>query len=140
MITALQQLKVSTQAQQRTINSLLDVLRQESYQNLLVRHLIWGAKNPLIKLGRDLKQPGDPNRYPYEKFGIFVGRNYTDQGKITETTGLTDEGDLGQIVAWNDEPKWGLWREGSECDKAQGSYGFFFKPDVQKTDTIYLYR
>jgi len=140
MITALQQLKIGTPTQRNTINSLLDVLKQKSYEKLLVRHLIWGAKNPLIKLGRDIKPKDDPTRYPYEKFGIFVGRNFTNQGMITETTGLTDEGHIGQIVAWNNQPNWGLWREGSECDKAQGSYGFFFKPNLQKTDTIHLYR
>ena len=71
--TALQQLKIGTPTQRNTINSLLDVLKQKSYEKLLVRHLIWGAKNPLIKLGRDIKPKDDPTRYPYEKFGIFVG-------------------------------------------------------------------
>ena len=71
--TALHQLRIGTQAQRNTINSLLDVLKQKSYQTLLVRHLIWGTKNPLIKLGRDIKPKSDPTRYPYEKYGIFVG-------------------------------------------------------------------
>lgn len=140
MITAIHQLKVGTETQRNTINSLLRVLKQKSYETLLVRHLIWGAKNPLIKLGRDIKPKTDPTRYPYEKFGIFVGRNYTDQGKLTETTGLTDEGHIGKITAFNDQPKWGIWIEGSECDKAQGSYGFFFKAGIQKTDRIHLFR
>jgi len=141
MITALHQLRIGTQAQRNTINSLLDVLKQKSYQTLLVRHLIWGTKNPLIKLGRDIKPKSDPTRYPYEKYGIFVGRNFTDQGKLTEATGLVeDDGYLGEIQAWNDKPEWGLWRKGSDCDKARGSYGIFFKPQLSKEDRIYLYR
>jgi len=140
MMTAIHQLKVGTATQRNTINSLLDVLKQKSYETLLVRHLIWGAKNPLIKLGRDIKPKTDPTRYPYEKYGIFVGRNFTNQGKLTETTGLTEEGHIGKITAYNDQPKWGIWREGSECDKAQGSYGFFFKSGIQKTDRIHLFR
>merc|ERR1719219_746954 len=115
-LTAIHQLKVGTETQRNTINSLLRVLKQKSYETLLVRHLIWGTKNPLIKLGRDIKPKSDPTRYPYEKYGIFVGRNFTDQGKLTEATGLVeDDGYLGEIQAWNDKPEWGLWRKGSDC-------------------------
>ena len=53
---------------------------------------------------------------------FFLQRNFTDQGKLTEATGLVeDDGYLGQIQAWNDKPEWGLWRKGSDCDKARYS-------------------
>lgn len=55
------------------IGSLVEVLEQEVYDTMLVREFIWGKKSPFIKLGRDIYKNEPKKRYPYEKFGMFVG-------------------------------------------------------------------
>ena len=105
----------------QAIGSLVDILDQRLYNRILVREYIWGQKHPLIKLGRDLEK--DPKkRFPYDKYGLLVGRNYTNTGKATVATGLDGTGYLFKLLQWDDSDFLNIWKPGSECDKPRLVY------------------
>ena len=62
----------------KAIGSLVEILDQKPYETYLVREFIWGLKHPLVKLGRDV-ETNPKKKYPYEKFGMFVGKNLHEQ-------------------------------------------------------------
>ena len=113
---ALQQMKTGPKVARDAIGSLVEILKQKLYDTYMVREYIWGMYHPLIKLGRDVER--DPRKkYPYEKFGMLVGRNYSNNGKATIYSGLESKGYLGELLKWDDKENLNLWQPGSDCDK-----------------------
>ena len=92
----------------RTIGPILKVLDQEKFLTQTVRKVLFGAANPLIKLANDVLPPDQ--RWPYQLYGLFVGKNAsTDAGTLEVLSGLHPGDSLGQIVAVNGKKKLDWW-------------------------------
>lgn len=138
MFVALHQIKNGPSFVSRSFQRILERLKQTAFEKTTIRKIIWGQKNPLIRLGREIIR--DPRfKYPYENYGMLVGKNMTDNGKARINTGLGEEGYLGEILKWNDEDGLKFWKEGSQCDRPVGTEGIFFKPNMKNTDTVQLF-
>jgi len=137
MLALLHQMRYGPQILDKAVNSLLNILDQKATQDHVVREYLWGEKSDLVKLGRDIAY-GQANRYPYEQFGLYIGKNNTDNGKLRVNTGLSGAGTLGRIVAFRGKQQYGKWEAGSECDKVRGTDGLVYKSGLSKADRIYL--
>ena len=59
---------------QKTVASLASTLGQKPYVTQTVREMLWGYDNPLLSLGKTLREFYNPDVfYPFDKFGLFVG-------------------------------------------------------------------
>jgi len=138
-LTLLHQIKYGPSVLRQSVNSLLDVLNQDGIQSQFVRPLLWGAPNDLVKLGRDV-MPDKPNRYPYEEFGLLIGTNDTDSGKMQWNSGLEDQSQTNRIISWKGQSQLGTWQIGTQCDTVKGSSdGLLSQPGITKKDRIFLF-
>jgi len=120
------------------LGSMLEILDQKPFVTVTVKEILWGYENPLIQLGRDIFE-GD-QAYPFDEFGLFVGKNGTSPGNLTIKTGIDDILNLGKVVAWNDETELDFWRKGSACNKIKGTDGSLFHPNILQNETLYLFQ
>lgn len=136
MIAALRAMKDGTPLIRRAIGSILDVLNQERFVTLPVRKLLFGYSNPLLKLGRDVL----PNemKWPHATFGLFVGKNATADGTLEALTGNGNPNDLGEFTKFNGKEKL-TWWSGDKCNEVKGTDGFIYKPNLSKSENIYLF-
>lgn len=140
MLTALHQMKYGPPVLRKSLNTLLDILQQESFPNFFVRDLLWGMKSDLTKLGRDIGF-GPVSKYPYDKFGLYLGINGTDNGKMTVNIGPMGKGILPavDIVSKRGKSEFGVWQKGSDCDTVRGSDGVLFDPkEVAKKTRLHV--
>jgi len=139
MLALLHQMKYGPKVLERAANALLEVLNQKSLQTHVVREYMWGEKNDLVKLGRDIAY-GKASRFPYEKFGLYIGKNDTDNGKLRVSSGMRAGGPpIGSVLSWRGKQVFDVWKPESQCDAVRGSDGLLFKPGLTKEETIYLF-
>ena len=119
------------------LGSMLEILKQTPFVQLTVSQILWGYENQLIQLAKGIF-PED-QAYPFDKFGLFTGKNGTFPGILTTMTGQSDVKDVGRVTAWNDETELKFWRENSECNKIKGTDGSSFPPDIMPNTTLYLF-
>ena len=117
------------------LGSMLEILKQTPFVSLKVSEILWGYENQLIQLARGIFPEG--KAYPFEKFGLFVGKNGTFPGILTTMTGQTGLQDVGRVLAWNGETKLDFWK--GECNKIKGTDGSSFPPDLMPNTTLYLF-
>lgn len=75
---------------------------------------------------------------PEAMFGLFYGKNDTDDGLYRIYRGNENSKMLGFISAWNNESKLSFWTADS-CNMINGTDASLFPPNVQKTDKLYIY-
>lgn len=114
---------------------MLEILKQTPFVQLKVSEILWGYENKLIQLAKDIF-PED-QAYPFDKFGLFAGKNSTVPGILTAMTGQSDVHDVGRVTAWNGEPQLKFWKD--ECNKIKGTDGSTFPPDILPNTTLYLF-
>lgn len=118
------------------LGSLLDILKQDILAPLRVRDILWGYDHPLVKLGKDIMPP--ERRFPFELFGLLVGRNATPSGRIRLSTGIADVADLAKVVSYQGRKRLKWWK-GHHCNAIKGTDGSLFHPGVTKNETLQVF-
>ena len=117
------------------LGSMLEILKQTPFVELTVSDILWGYENSLIQLAKGIF-PED-KAYPFEKFGLFAGKNDTYPGILTTMTGQSSVEDVGRVVSWNGETKLDFWKD--ECNQIKGTDGSSFPPGILPNTTLYLF-
>jgi len=101
-----------------------------------VSDLLWGYDEKLFKASQFLPDPP-----PFEKFGLFLERDTSDENILGEYSMYTGEGDpykLATIHSYNGNTEMSFWND-SQCDKVHGSDGASFNPYIKKNDTLWFF-
>jgi len=138
MISALNAMKFGSPLVRRALGSVLNVLKQDQFISSTVRKVLFGISNPLLKLGNDVLP--EEKKYPFPLFGLFVGRNGTSrrEAKLTAKTGIKNRDETGQLYQFKGKSKLDWW-SGDYCNQITGTDGFVYKPEVEKSETLYIF-
>lgn len=69
--------------------------------------MMWGYDDPLLKLGKSILPEG--KRVPFDKFGLFYGKNNTAGHVFTVFTGQEKLSDYARIDVWNGKERLDFW-------------------------------
>ncbi|XP_040570236.1 scavenger receptor class B member 1 [Lepeophtheirus salmonis] len=136
MIAAMAKLKNSSSLIKIALLSILQVFNQKPFVKLSVKKILWGYHNPLIKLGNDIL-PRD-ERFPFDKFGILIGKNGSTSGKFKIHSGVDNLSNLGEIMSFRGKDKLDVW-SGDQCNDIRGTDGTIFPPGFAKNKTLYVF-
>jgi len=101
-----------------------------------VTDLLWGYDEKLFKAAQF---SGDPP--PFEKFGLFLDRDTSDENLLGEYSMYTGEGNpykLATIHSYDGNTEMSFWND-SQCNKVHGSDGASFNPYIKKNDTLWFF-
>lgn len=121
----------SNSAYEVVIRGLHDVWMKRS-----VTDLLWGYDEKLFKAGQFSADPP-----PFEKFGLFLDKDTSNENILGEYSMYTGEGDpykLSTIHSYNGKTEMSFWND-SQCDKVHGSDGASFNPYIKKSDTLWFF-
>jgi len=121
----------------KALGSMLEIFNQTLFVELTVRDILWGYDNKLIALSRSLFPEG--KAYPYEKFGLFNGKNQTVEALMTTWTGQKNLLDVGKVYSWDDQTELDFWKNDSMCNAIKGTDGSTFHPEIQRDETLHIF-
>jgi len=101
-----------------------------------VTDLLWGYDEKLFKAGQFFADPP-----PFEKFGLFLDKDTSNENILGEYSMYTGEGDpykLSTIHSYNGKTEMSFWND-SQCNKVHGSDGASFNPYIKKNDTLWFF-
>jgi len=127
----------STKIVKKAMATLLDILKLEPFRAVSVQDIIWGYDDPLIKLAKQVLPEG--KRVPFDKFGIFVGKNATPSDVYTVLTGKKMLKNFAQISVYAGKSSLGVWGT-DECNTIRGSDGTGFPAMLNENSTVYIYQ
>lgn len=107
------------------------------FKSLTVSEIIWGFKDPNIDKVRGLIQKLFNLTIP-DEFGIFYGKNDTDDGVYTINAGAEDLSKLGVIKSWNGKSSVPYWNT-PQCRQINGSDGTIFPPYRDKNSHLFIF-
>ncbi|KAI5278887.1 lysosome membrane protein 2 [Manis pentadactyla] len=123
-------------AQIHFLRELIEALLEAYQQTLFVTHtvdeLLWGYKDEILSLINIFK----PDISPY--FGLFYGRNGTDDGDYVFLTGKDNYLNFSKIVEWNGKTSLDWWTTDS-CNMINGTDGDSFHPLISKDEVLYIF-
>ncbi|XP_006871642.1 PREDICTED: lysosome membrane protein 2 isoform X1 [Chrysochloris asiatica] len=123
-------------SQKHFLRSLIVVIMKAYQQKLFVIHtvheLLWGYKDELLSLISVFK----PNISPY--FGLFYGKNGTNDGDYVFLTGEDNYRNFSKIVEWNGKKSLDWWGTES-CNMINGTDGDSFHPLITKDEILYVF-
>lgn len=75
---------------------------------------------------------------PNNTFGLFYGKNNSEEGVFDIGTGSIDSKEIGQVFTYNNVTELKYWRS-NYCNMINGSDGSQFKPGLSKTDSVHVF-
>uniref|UniRef100_K9J176 Putative plasma membrane glycoprotein cd36 n=1 Tax=Desmodus rotundus TaxID=9430 RepID=K9J176_DESRO len=117
---------------QMLIQALLKAYQQSFFVTRTVHDLLWGYKDELLAL----IHPFRPDVSPY--FGLYYGRNGTNDGDYVFLTGEDNYLDFSKIVEWNGKTSLDWWAT-DKCNMINGTDGDTFHPLITKDETLYVF-
>ncbi|XP_004703268.1 lysosome membrane protein 2 [Echinops telfairi] len=123
-------------AQNRFLRGIIEAMMKAYEQKMFVTHtvhdLLWGYKDELLSLISVFK----PDISPY--FGLFYGKNGTNDGDYVFLTGEDSYLNFTKIVEWNGKKSLSWW--GTEkCNMINGTNGDSFHPLITKDEILYVF-
>ncbi len=117
------------------LNMVVESLEYKPWVRRTVGELSWGYEEPLFKLA-SYTLPSPP---PFEKFGLFTGKNNSELPTFyTMHTGRDDFRKFSHIFEADGKEQMGFWGS-EECDHVKGSDGGAFNPYISKEDELRLF-
>nr|KAF6393617.1 scavenger receptor class B member 2 [Pipistrellus kuhlii] len=117
---------------QRIIRALLKAYRQEFFVTRTVHELLWGYKDEILSLIHPFK----PDIPPY--FGLYYGKNGTNDGDYVFLTGEDNYLNFSKIVEWNGKTSLSWWTT-DKCNMINGTDGDTFHPLITKDEVLYVF-
>ncbi|XP_022361828.1 lysosome membrane protein 2 isoform X2 [Enhydra lutris kenyoni] len=123
-------------AQLRFLRELIEALLKAYQQTLFVTHtvheLLWGYKDEILSLINVFK----PEISPY--FGLYYGKNGTNDGDYVFLTGEDNYLNFSKIVEWNGKTSLDWWTT-DRCNMINGTDGDSFHPLIDKEEILYVF-
>lgn len=116
----------------RMIEALLKAYQQKLFVTHTVHELLWGYKDEILSL-INIFQPDIP---PY--FGLFYGKNGTNDGDYVFLTGEDSYLNFTKIVQWNGKTSLDWWAT-DRCNMINGTDGDSFHPLVTQDEILYAF-
>ncbi|XP_044536039.1 lysosome membrane protein 2 isoform X1 [Gracilinanus agilis] len=118
------------------LKEILEGLLKTYQQKLFVIHsaheLLWGYKDELFSLISIFKSDISPY------FGLFYGKNGTDDGDYLFLTGEDNYLNFTKIVEWKGKRSLNWWAA-EKCNMINGTDGNSFHPLISKEETLYIF-
>ncbi|XP_007947226.1 lysosome membrane protein 2 [Orycteropus afer afer] len=118
------------------LKEIIEAMMKAYQQKLFVVHtvhdLLWGYKDELLSLISVFR----PDISPY--FGLFYGKNGTNDGDYVFLTGEDNYLNFTKIVEWNGKKSLDWWRT-EKCNMINGTDGDSFHPLITKDETLYVF-
>ncbi|XP_010981415.3 lysosome membrane protein 2 [Camelus dromedarius] len=114
------------------IEALLKAYQQKLFVTRTVHELLWGYKDEILSLINVFK----PDISPY--FGLFYGKNGTNDGDYVFLTGEDNYLNFSKIVEWNGKTSLDWWTA-DECNMINGTDGDSFHPLITKDEVLYVF-
>ncbi|XP_029090525.1 lysosome membrane protein 2 [Monodon monoceros] len=114
------------------IEALLKAYQQKLFVTHTVDELLWGYKDEILSLINIFK----PDISPY--FGLFYGKNGTNDGDYVFLTGEDNYLNFCKIVEWNGKTSLDWWTA-DECNMINGTDGDSFHPLITKDEVLYVF-
>jgi len=111
-------------------------LEYRAWMTRNVTDLLWGYDEKLFKAATYFSDAP-----PFEKFGLFLNRDSSDENVLGEYSMYTGEGDpykLATIHSYDGKTEMNFWND-SYCNKVHGSDGASFNPYIKKDDTLWFF-
>ncbi|XP_037070261.1 uncharacterized protein LOC119091556 [Pollicipes pollicipes] len=136
MISAAEKARFQPLTARLTTSSLLEVLEETPIITRSVHQLVYGYRDPLLKLAKDIQPPGQS--LPYESFGYFVGKNNSVEKTMLINTGQSDWRRIGMIERYDGSRTLPFWNT-RQCNMVNGSDGTVYPPGGDENTTVYLF-
>lgn len=114
------------------IEALLKTYQQKLFVTHTVHDLLWGYKDELMSL-INIFRPDIP-----AYFGLFYGKNGTNDGDYVFLTGEDSYLNFTKIVQWNGKPSLDWWTT-DRCNMINGTDGDSFHPLITKDELLYVF-
>ncbi|XP_003774359.1 lysosome membrane protein 2 [Sarcophilus harrisii] len=129
-ITAMEWTKINVLKE--ILEGLLKTYQQKLFVTHTVHDLLWGYKDELFSLISIFK----PDISPY--FGLFYGKNGTDDGDYLFLTGEDSYLNFTKILEWNGRRSLNWWTS-EKCNMINGTDGNSFHPLISKDELLYVF-
>lgn len=114
------------------IEALLKAYQQKLFVTHTVHELLWGYKDELLSLINVFK----PEIPAY--FGLYYGKNGTNDGDYVFLTGEDNYLNFTKIVQWNGKMSLDWWTT-DKCNMINGTDGDSFHPLVTNNEILYVF-
>ncbi|KAG8515212.1 Lysosome membrane protein 2, partial [Galemys pyrenaicus] len=114
------------------IEALLKAFEQKLFVTHTVHELLWGYKDEIMSLVNIFK----PEIPAY--FGLFYGKNGTNDGDYVFLTGEDSYLNFTKIVQWNGKMSLDWWTT-DRCNMINGTDGDSFHPLITKDEVLYVF-
>ncbi|XP_076351833.1 lysosome membrane protein 2-like isoform X1 [Tachypleus tridentatus] len=123
------------------LSSLLESYNEQLFVNRTVRQILFeGYEVPLLKDLTNLAKPflDIPTILPNNTFGVFYGKNNSDDGIYSIYTGSRGVKHFGLVETWRNQSSLSFWHS-KYCNMINGTDGSMFSPFVDKSDILYIF-
>ncbi|XP_076999234.1 lysosome membrane protein 2 isoform X1 [Tamandua tetradactyla] len=114
------------------IEAMLKAYPQKLFVTHTVHNLLWGYKDEILSLISTLI----PDISPY--FGLFYGKNGTNDGNYVFLTGEDNYLNFTKILEWNGKTTLDWWTT-EKCNMINGTDGDSFHPLITKDEVLYVF-
>uniref|UniRef100_A0A6A7G0B9 Scavenger receptor class B member 1 n=1 Tax=Hirondellea gigas TaxID=1518452 RepID=A0A6A7G0B9_9CRUS len=137
MVTAVWQVRFTPRFIQLIFSSMLEVLKERPFATHNISELVWGYEDPLLKMARDILPPHQ--RMPSDSFGFFNNQNGSANLLLNQFLGSVEDMSQYLQIDWaNRENYLDYWLT-DECNRVHGSDGSGWPPNINRTDTLYIF-
>ncbi|XP_072040618.1 lysosome membrane protein 2-like isoform X2 [Amphiura filiformis] len=135
LLTVADQLKFLPSFLQKLVLEFLESYEHEEiFYEVSIHDILWGYEDPMLVLLAKVA----PSLVPETTFGIFVGRNGSNDGVYQVYTGKNDPMQISNIVSWKGMTKLEWWTT-DEANAINGSDGSYNHPFWNKDDDAYVF-
>ncbi|XP_040822664.1 lysosome membrane protein 2 isoform X1 [Ochotona curzoniae] len=114
------------------VEAMLKAYQQKLFMTHTVDELLWGYKDEILSLVHVFQ----PDISPY--FGLFYGKNGTNDGDYVFLTGEDNYLNFTKIVEWKGKTALEWWAT-AECNMINGTDGDTFHPLISSDELLYVF-
>ncbi|XP_012660819.1 lysosome membrane protein 2 [Otolemur garnettii] len=114
------------------IEAILKAYEQKLFVTRTVHELLWGYKDEILSLIHAFRSDVSPY------FGLFYGKNDTNDGEYVFLTGEDNYLNFTKIVEWNGKTSLDWWTT-ERCNMINGTDGDSFHPLITQDEVLYVF-
>ncbi|XP_072171405.1 lysosome membrane protein 2-like [Diadema setosum] len=134
LLTVINEIRFMSGAIKGIIDFLSFFVRPKIYGTFTVHDFIWGYNSTLLEALQKL----EPSLVPTHIFGIFAGKNGSNDGLYTVFTGQTNWSLTNTIDLWKGSDTLPYWAT-PQANMINGTDGTYNHPFVNRNDSLYVF-